>query len=185
MHKTKIASILLAAASSAAFSAVTMANMGTMSNFSYDYFETRIGISPVTYGIGFSTAIHPNAHIRLEADSAFNNDFDTTAGIGFHAPANNWADVYGELCLRNLKARNRFTGDTKFGVEVNAGIRQWLSPQLEVGGELGHISINEENDIFGSVLVRFHATELFAISAQLRFNEAYNEQVIFSTRFKF
>ncbi|MBE1275806.1 hypothetical protein [Enterovibrio baiacu] len=185
MRKTKIAGILLAAASSAAFSAATMANEGTMSNFSYDYFEARVGISPVTYGAGFSTSIHPNAHIRFEADTEFDSDFDTTAAIGFHAPINNWADVYGELGLRTMKARDRFKGDTEFGVEVNLGVRQWLGPQLEVGGELGHLSIDDEDEVFGSVFGRFHATELFAIGAQLRFNEAYGDQVILSTRFKF
>ncbi|MDD1795718.1 porin family protein [Enterovibrio makurazakiensis] len=185
MRKTKIASILLAAASSVAFSAASVANDGTMSNFSYDYFEARVGISPVTYGVGFSTSIHPNAHIRAEIDSEFESDYDSTAAIGFHAPVNNWADVYGELGLRTMKQRGRFNHDTEFGVEVNLGIRQWLGPQLEVGGELGHISIADDDDIFGSVYGRFHATELFSLGAQLRINEAYGDQFMLTTRFKF
>ncbi|PCS22359.1 hypothetical protein BTN49_2088 [Candidatus Enterovibrio escicola] len=156
-----------------------------MSNFSYDYFEARVGISPVTYGAGFSTSIHPNAHIRFEADTKFETDWDMTGAIGFHAPVNNWADVYGELGLRSTKAYNRSHDNSKLGVEVNIGIRQWLGPQLEMGGEIGHLSMNDDEDIFGSLFVRFHATELFAIGSQLRFNEAYDEQLILTTRFKF
>ncbi|MEZ8142240.1 hypothetical protein A1OQ_06295 [Enterovibrio norvegicus FF-162] len=185
MRKTKIAGILLAAASSAVFSAASAANDGSMSNFSYDYFEARVGISPVTYGVGFSTSIHPNAHIRAEIDSEFESDFDATAAIGFHAPVNNWADVYGELGLRSMKQRGRFGHDTELGVEVNLGVRQWLGPQLEVGGELGHVSIDSDEDIFGSVFGRFHATELFSLGAQIRFNEAYGDQFMFTTRFKY
>ncbi|EOD77573.1 hypothetical protein RN22_15440 [Grimontia sp. AD028] len=185
MRKTKIAGILLAAATSAGFSAASAANDTTMSNFSYDYFEARVGISPVTYGVGFSTSIHPNAHIRAEVDTEFESDFDTTAAIGFHAPVNNWADVYGELGLRTMKQRGKYNHDTEFGVEVNLGLRQWLTPQLEVGAEIGHLSISDDDDIFGSVNARFHATELFSIGSQLRFNEAYGDQFMFTTRFKF
>lgn len=185
MRKTKIAGIVLAAATSVVFSAASAANDSTMSNFSYDYFEARVGISPVTYGVGFSTSIHPNAHIRAEVDTEFESDFDTTAAIGFHAPVNNWADIYGELGLRTMKQNGRFNNDTELGVEVNLGLRQWLSPQLEVGGEIGHVSIADDDDIFGSINARFHATELFSIGTQLRFNDAYGDQFMFTTRFKF
>lgn len=185
MHKIKIASILLVASSAAAFSATSAANDPTMSNFSYDYFEARIGVSPVTYGFGFSTSIHPNAHIRAEIDTEFESDFDATTAIGFHAPVNDWADVYGEIGLRTTKQRRRYHDDTKFGVEVNLGVRQWLGPQLEVAAEIGHLTIDSQDHIFGSIYTRFHATELFAIGAQMRFNDAYGDQFMFTTRFKF
>ncbi|SKA64629.1 hypothetical protein [Enterovibrio nigricans] len=185
MRKTKIAGIFLAAASSAAFSAAASAQDMSMSNFSYDYFEARVGVSPVTYGAGFSTSIHPNAHIRAEIDSEFESDYDATAAIGFHAPVNNWADIYGEVGLRTVRNPGLYNHDTEFGVEVNIGVRQWLGPQLEVGGELGHLSIHEDDDVFGSVYARFHATELFAIGSQIRFNEIYGDQFMFTTRFKY
>lgn len=185
MRKTKIAGIIFAALSSSAFSAASVANDATMSNFSYDYFEARVGISPVTYGVGFSTSIHPNAHIRAEIDTEFESDYDVSTAIGFHAPVNNWADVYGELGLRTMKQRGRFNHDTEFGVEVNLGVRQWLGPQLEVGAEIGHLSIDNDDDIFGSLNARFHATELFSIGSQIRFNDAYGDQFMFTTRFKY
>lgn len=185
MRKIKIASILLIASSAAAFSTTSVANDPTMSNFSYDYFEARVGVSPVSYGLGFSTSIHPNAHIRGEIDTEFESDFDATAAIGFHAPVNDWADVYGEIGLRSIKQRNRFQNDTKFGVEVNIGVRQWLGPQLEVAAEIGHFTIDSQDNIFGSIFARFHATELFAIGAQMRFNDTYGDQLMFTTRFKF
>ncbi|GAL04932.1 hypothetical protein JCM19237_4298 [Photobacterium aphoticum] len=62
----------------------------TMSNFSYDYAEARIGISPLTYGAGFSKSIHPNAHIIGSIDTEFDSDWDASFGVGFHAPVNNW-----------------------------------------------------------------------------------------------
>lgn len=185
MQKIKIASILLVAFSAGAFSAISTANDPTMSNFSYDYFEARIGVSPVTYGLGFSKSIHPNAHIRGEIDTEFESDFDATAAVGFHAPVNDWADIYGEVGLRTIKQPGRFQGDTKFGIEVNLGVRQWIGPQLEVAAEIGHFTVNSNGEIFGSLYTRFHATELFAIGGQIRFNDAYGDQFMFTTRFKF
>ncbi|WP_434355388.1 hypothetical protein NF212_10585 [Parasalinivibrio latis] len=156
--------------------------MTTMSNFSYDYFEARMGVGPLTYGAAGSMSIHPNAHILVEADTEFEGDFDTSAGIGFHAPVNNWADVTGELLLRNVK-KDHHSSD--FGVEVNLGVRQWLAPQFEVGAQVGNFNLNDNDEFFGSVYGRFHATELFSIGAQARFNEWYGDQVMLSARFKF
>lgn len=28
-------------------------------------------------------------------------------------------------------------------MEVNVGVRQWLGPQLEVGGQIGHLNISD------------------------------------------
>ncbi len=184
MQNTKIITLLVLSISSL-FSATSAANDTSMSNFSYDYFEARVGMSPVTYGLGFSTSIHPNAHIRAEVDTEFESDFDSTAAIGFHAPVNDWADVYGEIGLRGMKVSRLFKNETEFGIEVTLGLRQWLGPQLEIGGEVGHLTINHEDKVFGSVYARFHATELFAIGIQTRFNDAYGDQFMFTTRFKF
>lgn len=184
MQKTKIACMLIAA-STAAFSYTSAANDATMSNFSYDYFEARIGISPVTYGLAASTSIHPNAHIRAQIDSEFESDFEATAAIGFHAPINDWADIYGEIGLISLKQHDMFKDDTKFGVEVALGVRQWIGPQFEIGGEVGHFTIDSSDRIFGSIYSRFHATELFAIGVQMRFNDTYGDQLMLTTRFKY
>lgn len=160
-------------------------NEATLSNFSYDYVEARIGISPVTYGAGFLMSVHPNAHLKAEIDTEFDSDFDSTLAAGFHAPINDWADVYGELGMRISKQRHFNNGDTEFGVELVIGARQWLGPQLEVNAELGHVSIAEDDHVFGSASVRFHATELFSIGGTVRINDAYDDQFLFTTRFKY
>ncbi|MGY3569382.1 hypothetical protein [Vibrio paucivorans] len=152
----------------------------TMSNFSYDYAEARFGISPVTFGGAFSKSIHPNAHFIARIDSEFESDYDSAIGAGFHAPINNWADVTGQMMYRL-----REVGDsgTQSGVEFNLGIRQWLGPQLEVGGKAGYQSIDDDDDWLASAYARFHATELFSLGAEMRFNDTYGEQAMITARF--
>ncbi|WP_413110332.1 hypothetical protein [Thaumasiovibrio sp. DFM-14] len=181
MRKTLLATGLLLATSSVA----TLAHAQTaMSNFSYDYMEARIGISPVTYGAAISKSIHPNAHFIANIDSEFDRDLDLGVGVGFHAPVNNWADVHGELKARMHKDRSTSSsGD--WGMEINLGVRQWLGPQLEVGGQIGHATIGGEDDTFGMVHSRFHATELFSLGVEGRFNYAYGDQILITTRFLF
>ncbi|PSW17278.1 hypothetical protein C9I98_19960 [Photobacterium sanctipauli] len=182
MRKTLIATGMILAS----FSAAHVNAQQTMSNFSYDYAEARIGISPLTYGAGFSKSIHPNAHIVGSIDTEFDSDWDAALGVGFHAPINNWADVTGELKARNTKNKGRFDSSAgKMGMEVNLGIRQWLGPQLEVGGSIGHLNIDDYEKTIGNIYARFHATELFSIGATGRFNEVYGDQVMLTTRFKF
>ncbi|WP_299695362.1 hypothetical protein [uncultured Vibrio sp.] len=154
-----------------------------MSNFSYDYFEARIGASPMTFGGALSKSIHPNAHFVARIDSEFEGDYDSGVGLGFHAPVNNWADLTGEMLARIVQPEN--SSSTDFGMEINIGIRQWLGPQLEIGGKGGYVSIDDNDDWIGSFYVRFHATELFAIGAEARINDFYGEQLMFTTRFKF
>ena len=183
MHYLKNIALALGTFSSV-FATSAHANV-TQSNFSYDFAEARIGVAPVTYGAALVLSVHPNAHIRAEIDSEFDSDFDSTIAAGFHAPINDWADVYGELGMHSTKQRDRFNGDTEFGVELLLGLRQWVSPQVELGAEIGHVSLDKEDDIFGSVAARFHATELFSLGGQMRFNDAYGNQFMFTTRFKF
>ncbi|MGF1755060.1 hypothetical protein L4C33_15875 [Vibrio makurazakiensis] len=155
-----------------------------MSNFSYDYFEARIGASPVTFGAAMSKSIHPNAHAIARIDSEFEGDYDSALGLGFHSPINNWADLTGEMLMRIVdKAGSGSSADT--GVEINLGVRQWLGPQLEVGGKGAYVSIDDNDDWVGSVYARFHSTELFSIGAEARINDIYGDQLMFTTRFKF
>ncbi|QXO19006.1 MULTISPECIES: hypothetical protein [Vibrio] len=182
MRKTIIASALLLA-SAHSMAAVNPNSPAVMSNFSYDYVEARIGASPVTYGAAISTSIHPNAHIIGRVDSEFEDDYDAAAGFGFHAPINNWADFTGEMLFRIHDDESRSSADT--GMELNLGVRQWLGPQLEVGGKAGYVSIDDNDDWIGSVYGRFHSTELFSIGAEARFNDAYGDQLMFTARFKY
>ncbi|MGR2666434.1 hypothetical protein [Vibrio campbellii] len=182
MRKTLLATALLLA-SSQALAANDYNAPATMSNFSYDYMEARIGASPVTFGVGFSKSIHPNAHVVARIDSEFDGDFDSAAGFGFHSPLNNWADLTGEMLMRVVQPSN--SSSTDVGMELNLGVRQWLGPQLEVGGKAGYVSIDNDDDWIGSVYARFHSTELFSLGAEARINDFYGDQVMFTTRFKF
>lgn len=182
MRKTMIAAALLLA-SSHALAETDQDSPSVMSNFSYDYIEARIGVSPVTYGAGFSMSIHPNAHFIGRVDSEFDGDFDAATGLGFHAPINNWSDLTGEMLLRAQDKKH--DGNADAGMELNLGVRQWLGPQLEVGGKAGFVSIDDNDDWIGSVYARFHSTELFSLGAEARFNDAYNDQILFTARFKY
>ena len=179
MRKTIIATALLIA-SGHSLAQTDPSSPAVMSNFSYDYFEARIGISPVTFGGAISKTIHPNAHAIARVDSEFESDYDVAAGFGFHAPVNNWADFTGEMLFRIQDQ-----GNTETGIEVNLGVRQWLGPQLEVGGKVGYVSIDKEEDMVGSVHARFHSTELFSVGAEFRINDTYGEQGLLTARFKF
>lgn len=155
----------------------------TMSNFSYDYIEARIGASPMTFGAAYSKSVHPNAHIVARIDSEFEGDFDAAAGFGFHSPINNWADLTGSMLMRVVEPESASSSD--IGMELNLGIRQWLGPQLEVGGTVGYVSIDDNDDWIGSAFARFHSTELFSLGVEARINDFYDDQVMFTTRFKF
>lgn len=181
MRKTIIAAALLIA-SGQSLAEVDRNNPSIMSNFSYDYAEARIGASPMTFGAGISKSIHPNAHVIGRIDSELDSDYAAAAGFGFHAPVNNWADFTGEMLLRLEDKKDGSSADT--GMELNLGIRQWLGPQLEVGGKGGYVSIDNNDDWIASFYARFHSTELFSIGAEARFNDSYGDQIMFTTRFK-
>ncbi|KAB2826557.1 hypothetical protein F8B77_01485 [Aliivibrio finisterrensis] len=182
IRKTLLASSLMFI-STTSMAADNDPNNAIMSNFSYDYVEARIGFSPSTFGAGLSTSIHPNAHAIISIDSELDGDYDLATGFGFHAPVNNWADMTGEMLLRVIDDNKHYNNDT--GMELNLGVRQWLGPQLEVGGKVGYLSIKGDDDTLFSVYGRFHSTELFSIGAEGRFNGIYGDQVMLTARFKY
>ncbi|MCG7497064.1 hypothetical protein MHO82_09315 [Vibrio sp. Of7-15] len=183
MRKTLLATGLILASCSAVAETAAQ-DPSVMSNFSYDYYEARIGASPVTFGGGFSKSIHPNAHAIVTVDSELEGDYDLAGGVGFHAPVNNWADITGEMLIRSVKHDKHYKNG-EVGMEINIGVRQWLGPQLEVGGKIGHVSIDDNDDTVGTVYGRFHSTELFSIGVEGRFNGIYDDHFMLSTRFKF
>ncbi len=182
MRKTIIAAALLLA------SGQTLANdpnsPTVMSNFSYDYLEARIGASAYIW-CSMSKSVHPNAHLIARIDSEFESDYDSGIGFGFHAPINNWADFTGAMLFRMVRGGDRADTSSDTGMELNLGIRQWLGPQLEVGGGGGYVSIGNDDNWTGSLYARFHSTELFSLGAEARINDFYGDQVMFTTRFKF
>jgi hypothetical protein len=181
MRKTILATALVLA-SGQSFAEVDPNSPEIMSNFSYDYVEARIGASPMTFGAAMSKSVHSNAHVIGRIDSEFEGDFDAAGGFGFHAPINNWADLTGEMLARFIDDGN---SNTDTGMELNLGVRQWLGPQLEVGGKAGYVSIDDNDDWIGSAYARFHSTELFSLGAEARINDSYDDQFMFTARFKF
>ncbi|MBD1575712.1 hypothetical protein HC723_04495 [Vibrio sp. S11_S32] len=185
MRKSLILTSLLLASTST-FAAGNSTNSANMSNFNYDYVDARVGIAPMTFGAGISKSIHPNAHAVFSIDSEFDNDYDMSAGLGFHAPVNNWADITGEMLFKMVDDRKKFDNDT--GVEVNLGLRQWIGPQFELGGQVGYFKINNQSDtddVYGTFYGRFHATELFSIGLEGKLNYIYGSQLMVTTRFKY
>lgn len=176
---TASALMLFAGASHAAYDPNSPA---VMSNFSYDYIEARIGLGPTTYGAALSKSIHPNAHVIASFDSQLEGDYDATAGLAFHAPINNWADFTGEMKLRFMEYEG---GGSDTGMELDLGVRQWLGPQLEVGGKGGFLTVDDENDWVGNLYARFHSTELFSVGVEGIFNGTYDDQVMLTARFKY
>ncbi len=177
---------LMSAPTFAAATAIDPTSPAVMSNFNYDYVEARIGVSPATYGAGFSKSVHPNAHLVATIDSELEGDYDASAGLAFHAPLNNWADFTGEMKLRFLDYTNSSDSDT--GIELNLGVRQWLGPQLEVGGKAGYVTINSSDDWVGNLYARFHSTELFSVAIEANFNgydKMDDDQILMSVRFKY
>lgn len=167
-------------------SAAMAQSQSVMSNFSYDYLEARVGISPFTFGGEISKSIHPNAHAFFDVESEFDDDYSFTAGLGFHAPINNYADVMGNIGIRYADDEHKYDSDA--GVDFNIGLRQWVSPRFEVGGTIGYYSMNnhrDTDDFYGTVSGRFHATELFSLGVEARINDFYGSQGVISTRFKF
>jgi hypothetical protein len=179
MRKLALTTLAIAAT----FSGATFANSpAVMSNFNYDYFDARIGMSPLTYGVGISKSIHPNAHLVGTVDSKFESDYILRTGLGFHAPVTNWADITGEMLVRFVDKRHR---SSDVGMEVNLGWRQWLGPQFEVGGNLGYVTDDHDDDWIGSVYGRFHATELFSVGLEGKINDFYDDQFMLTARFVF
>lgn len=166
----------------ASYNTVAADGLENMSNFNYNYIDARIGASPHTYGAAFSHSIHPNAHITGRIDSEFDSDYDTAFGLGFHAPVTNWADITGEILLRAMDEKH---ASSDAGMELNFGVRQWLGPQFEVGGKVGYVSLDDDNDWIASVHARIHLTEVFSLAAEGRFNDFYDNQAVFSARFAF
>jgi hypothetical protein len=54
-----------------------------------------------------------------------------------------------------------------------------------VGGKVGYLSIDDNDDTLFSVYGRFHSTELFSIGAEGRFNGIYGDQIMLTARFKY
>lgn len=169
--------LLLATALS---SSTAMAN-----NFPYSFFEARVGTSPGTYGVQINQQFTENSHIIAKVDTKFEGDWDVNGGIGFNGPINEFADIYGQLLLHNVKDKSSDKIGDEMLTEINIGFRLWLMQQIEVGAQYGQLFNSDVHKDIGSVHFRFHSTEQLAVGAEAKFNGVYGGQMMMTARFTF
>jgi hypothetical protein len=169
--------LLLAAALT---SSTAMAN-----NFPYSFFEARVGTSPGTYGVQVNQQFTENSHFVAKVDTEFSGDWDISGGIGFNGPVNEFADIYGQLLLHNVKENSSDKFGDEMLTELNIGFRLWLMQQIEVGAQYGQLFNSDVSKDIGSVHFRFHSTEQLSVGAEAKFNGVYGGQMMMTARFTF
>lgn len=172
MSETVLKKILLTSALALA------ATSAQANNFSYNYFEVRVGANPSTLGGEFTTLFTENSHLIIRADSQFEGDYDVAGGIGFNGPVTQFADVYGQMLLHQTKY---VAGDSDTQIEMNIGGRLWLTEQVEATMRLGRL---DDSSVFHAGL-RFHSTQQMSLSAETRNNGLYGPQLTMSVRFQY
>ncbi|KGK14747.1 hypothetical protein [Vibrio navarrensis] len=154
-------------------------------NFNYNMFEVRMGSSPGTFGAEFNTYFTENTHIIARFDSEFSGDWDLAGGIGFNGPMGQFADIYGQMLLHNVKTDSSDTIGDEWKTEINIGSRIWLMENIEVHGRVGQLISNDEAASIIGIGARFHSTQQLSIGADIRNNGIYGHQILMSVRFHF
>jgi hypothetical protein len=154
-------------------------------NFNYNMFEVRMGSSPGTFGAEFNTYFTENTHIVARFDSEFSGDWDLAGGIGFNGPMGQFADIYGQMLLHNVKSDSSDTIGDEWKTEINIGSRIWLMENIEVHGRVGQLISNDDTASIIGIGARFHSTQQLSIGADIRNNGIYGHQILMSVRFHF
>ncbi|EPF2928353.1 hypothetical protein ACSL9C_001209 [Vibrio navarrensis] len=154
-------------------------------NFNYNMFEVRMGSSPGTFGAEFNTYFTENTHIVARFDSEFSGDWDLAGGIGFNGPMGQFADIYGQMLLHNVKTESSDTIGDEWKTEINIGSRIWLMENIEVHGRVGQLISNDDTASIIGIGARFHSTQQLSIGADIRNNGIYGHQILMSVRFHF
>ncbi|EJK2115206.1 hypothetical protein NK428_002081 [Vibrio navarrensis] len=154
-------------------------------NFNYNMFEVRMGSSPGTFGAEFNTYFTENTHIIARFDSEFSGDWDLAGGIGFNGPMGQFADIYGQMLLHNVKTDSSDTIGDEWKTEINIGSRIWLMENIEVHGRVGQLISNDDTASIIGIGARFHSTQQLSIGADIRNNGIYGHQILMSVRFHF
>ncbi|EMQ2876996.1 hypothetical protein V9N52_002278 [Vibrio navarrensis] len=154
-------------------------------NFNYNMFEVRMGSSPGTFGAEFNTYFTENTHIVARFDSEFSGDWDLAGGIGFNGPMGQFADIYGQMLLHNVKTDSSDTIGDEWKTEINIGSRIWLMENIEVHGRVGQLISNDDTASIIGIGARFHSTQQLSIGADIRNNGIYGHQILMSVRFHF
>lgn len=168
--------IIASAVACAGFTGIANAN-----NFNYNFMEVRTAVNPEMVGVEGSMFLTENSHLVARIDTQFEDDSDIAAGIGFNGPVNQFADVYGQLLLHYVDFPDGSHRDNDTQVEMNIGVRLWLTDQIEATGRLGR---NDDASVVHAG-VRFHSTEQLSLSAEMRNNGLYGPQATMSVRFQY
>ncbi|WP_299013155.1 hypothetical protein [uncultured Photobacterium sp.] len=156
-------------------------------NFPYDYLEVRVPLSPGGLGAAVSQQFHENAHVMVEAESTFEDDWHIGGGVGFNAPVNQFTDITGQLKILSIKNRDNDDFDKSFGrlaTELNFGLHAWILPQLETGASVGVISADDDYNIL-SVSARLHTSDAFSMGAEWRVSGIEDHAIAVSVRYPF
>ncbi len=155
-------------------------------NFNYNLLEMRLGGNPNTFGAEYNVGFTENTHLIVRADSELSGDWDIAAGAGFNGPVNQFADMFGQLILHNIKENSSQTFGRLYQMEFNVGTRVWITNTIEATGRIGKQFINDDDSrtVFG-MGVRFHSTEELSVGMELRKNITYGHQMLMTVRFHF
>ncbi len=132
-------------------------------NFSYNYLEVFTSISPDASGVEFSNQIMDNAHIIARASSRFEQDHDLAGGFGFNGPLNQFADIYGQLLIHQIKDTEQEGGDSHVEGEMNVGVRVWFSDQFEATGRVGRL---DDKSVFYGACVSILRISFLSLQSQ-------------------
>lgn len=153
-------------------------------NFPYNYFEVRVPLSPGGIGAALSQQIHQNAHVIVEAESHFEDDWVIGGGFGFNAPANQFTDITGQVKILSIKNEDNDKALGRVSSELNLGLSAWILPNLETGGKVGVISAHDDLSLM-SLHARFHTSDAFSMGAEWRITGIENHILAFSVRYPF
>ncbi len=154
-------------------------------NFNYNLMEFRMGTSPGTFGTELTTNFTDNSHFIVRADSEFSGDWDIAGGIGFNGPVGQFADIYGQMLVHNVKQSSSSKVGEKWRSEVNIGTRMWFTRDIEISARLGQLMDSDDSDTIYSVGARFHSTQQLSVGADFKNYGVYGQQLVMSVRFGF
>ncbi|EJA3100990.1 hypothetical protein MWT34_000035 [Vibrio vulnificus] len=154
-------------------------------NFNYNLFEVRMGSSPGTIGAELNTYFTENTHFVARFDSEFSGDWDVAGGVGFNGPMGQFADIYGQMLIHNIKSHSSDTIGDEWKTEINIGTRIWLMQNVEIHGRFGQLISNDSTNSIVGIGARFHSTQQLSIGADLRNNGTYGHQILMSVNFMF
>lgn len=147
-------------------------------NFSYNYFEFRVGASPSSLGGEYSLSLTDNFHAIVHLDSQFDHDSNLGAGIGFNGPVNDFIDIYGQAVGHYVDYPDKTLDDSEALLELNVGIKLWIAEKLETEVRVGTI---DEHSIFNAG-VRFHASDQLSVGAGFVNNGIWGPQLELNVR---